>query len=468
MAITADANAIEARYGNKSGPVPPPPPLQDLYAPGVPGSMPTKQGQIPQGTPVPEGQVIQQIVGRGQPAPSIAIVPPPDPHQPPAPQIAVVPPQHGARTSIGTFVEQQPVSRTVSNPLTSVPVEMPTGIAEPPKEPEPEKPKRELDLAKEILTHIWELGGEKSQKAQEFYERSDQTLKKWQQNPGTIPLEAILKFLKRAPGVKEMILDELEPHFAANGKENWTQSLPTRGKLSVMVCMPVLGRPTLPFMWTVLYLAKKYELGLDVQADTAIWRSRNMLAHRFMKSGANWSLWLDSDIAGPIANGDWYRWISRSEVIPEESCKFDVLQRLLSHSKPIVGGVYASRIYHGNLVIQPDVHPRSHEDRLLSNEIRRASARGLAEVDWIGFGCALVHREVFLEVQRRFPDLAPKEELAPWRYFHPMGDESGEDEAFCQRVKACSLPIWLDTQLICPHVGNMAYLPEHTQPRLAI
>jgi len=458
--ITTDAAALEAKYaGKSSGPVP----MQELYAPGM-GIPPGKQGQIPQGVPIPEGTVVQQVVGRGQ----IAVVPPPNPNQPPSPQVAVVPPSHANRTSIGTYVEMpgSPVSRTVSNPLTAAQTTPPTGITEPPQEPEPPK-KRELDLAKEILTHIWELGGEKSEKAQQFYERSDQTLKKWQQNPGTIPLEAILKFLKRAPGVKDMILDELEPHFAANGKEGWTQSLPTRGKRSVIVCSPVLGLPTLPWHWTTLYLAKKYELGFDVQADTMIARSRNMLAKRFLESGANWSLWLDSDIAGPIANKDWYRWLSRSEVIPEESCNFDVLDRLLGHSKPIVGGVYASRNYHGSLVIQPDVHPRSHEDKQLSNEIRRSSARGLAEVDWIAFGCCLVHREVFIEVQRKFPQLAPQEEFAPWRFFQPLGDE-GEDEAFCQRVKACSIPIWLDTQLICPHIGNMAFLPEHTQPKLAL
>jgi hypothetical protein len=144
-----------------------------------------------------------------------------------------------------------------------------------------------------------------------------------------------------------------------------------------------------------------------------------------------------------------------------------VLARLLGQSKAVIGGVYASRKWHGSLVIQPEINPRTHEDKLLCNEIRRGTALGLAEVDWIGFGCALLHREVFLEVQRGFPQLAPQTEIAPWRYFQPEGDE-GEDEAFCRRVKACGIPIWLDTQLICGHIGSMAFLPEHTSPRLAL
>jgi hypothetical protein len=465
MAITMDSASIEARYAGKTSGSPPPETEIPFYYPGSNQPPPAQdKSQIPKGDPIPEGVIISQVVGRGQPAPSMAVVPPKI-HQPGAPQIAVVPPTGSSRTTIGTFVEPT-ISPTVSNPLTMSPQAPPSGITEPPKEVE--KPKRpELDLPKEILTHVWELGGEKSEECQKFYERGEQTLKNWQKNPGTIPLECVLKFLKRAPGVREMIADQLEPHFAANGKENWTQSLPTRGKTSVVVCAPIMGQPTLPFMWTLLYLAKKYELGFDVQADTAVWRSRNMLAHRFLKTGANWSLWLDSDIAGPIANPDWYRWITRSEVLPEETAKFDLLQRLQSHSKPIVGGVYAMRTFHGQLVIQPDIKPRNHQDKQLANEIRRASARGLAAVDWIGFGCALVHREVFLEVQRRFPDLAPQSEFAPWRLFQPVGDE-GEDEAFCQRVQACSIPIWLDTQLVCPHMGNMAFLPEHTAHVMAL
>jgi hypothetical protein len=307
---------------------------------------------------------------------------------------------------------------------------------------------------------MWELGGEDSEACQKFYDRSPQTLKQWFKNPGNIPLQAVLKFLGKRPGVREEIAEELEPHFAVHDG-NGTQSLPNRTKTSVVVCSPILGQPTLPFLWSMLYLAKKYELGFDIQSDTVIHRSRNVLAQRFLKSGATWSLWIDSDMAAPIANEDWFKWITGAASMPVESFRYDVLARLTGHGKAIIGGVYASRRYHGQLVIQPEIRPRSHEDKLLCNEIRRGTAHGLHEVDWIGFGCALVHREVFLEVQRRFPQLAPTAEYLPWRFFQPEADE-GEDEAFCTRVKACAIPIWLDSQLVCGHIGNMAFMPEHT------
>ena len=76
MAITADAASIEARYG-KTGQVPPRQEKEpELYAPGMGVPPPTeRQGQIPLGQEIPEGVVIQQLVGRGQPAPSMAVVP---------------------------------------------------------------------------------------------------------------------------------------------------------------------------------------------------------------------------------------------------------------------------------------------------------------------------------------------------------------------------------------------------------
>ena len=362
----------------------------------------------------------------------------------------MIPPQHGARTTIGTIVEPS------KSPITAE--------EEPKPAEEKPKPKRDLDLGKMILEHVWELGGAKAKAAQEFYDRSHDTLEKWMKQPGTIPLSCVMKFIHRTPGIKADILDELEPHFTADTGADLVESLPNRTKMSVVVCSPVLERPTLPFHWTCLYLAKKYELGFQTMADTVIHRSRNMLAHRFLQSGATWSLWIDSDMAAPIKNPDWYKWISGSQNIPEEYTNYDVLERLLSSGKAIIGGVYASRKYRGQLVIQPEIRPRHHEDKLLCNEIRRGSARGLADVDWIGFGCALVHREVFLEVQRQFPQLAPESEFTPWRFFQPQGDE-GEDEAFCRRVKQCAIPISLDTQLICPHLGTIAFMPEMTTPR---
>lgn len=437
MPITVDAASEYAKMG-----VQPPPSekLQDL------SNLPSG---IPQGQPIPEGAVIQQHVGRGQ---ASMMVVPPQTAETKGPQVAVVPPSGASRTTLGTIVEntgKDPFpNRTVS---PDVPVQEPT------------KPvrKKKLDLSQLILDHMWELGGAQGPECQKFYDRTGQTIKKYFENPGAIPLELVLKFLNKRPELVVELEEDLEPHFSANGREGSFESLPNRGRTSVMVCSPILDRPTLPFLWNCIYLAKKYELGFSIQADTMVNRSRNMLADRFLKSDALWSLWIDGDMACPIRNKDWFKWITGSEQIPDAAASYDVLERLLTHNRPMVGGVYASRKFHGALVIQPEIRPRGPEDRQLANEIRRGTAGGLHEVNWIGFGCALVHREVFLTLQRQFPQLAPEAEYAPWRFFQPEGDE-GEDEAFCRRARACGISIWLDTQLVCGHVGQFMFLPEHT------
>jgi hypothetical protein len=234
MAISIDANALEAKFANRTGAVVQAPPIQEL-------GPTSKQGQIPMGTPVPEGTVIRQVVGRGQ---SMAVVPPKTDSDAGAPSMAVVPPTGSARTSLGTYVE---VTKTVSNPLVPRQEERP--VVE-----ELIKPKRKLDLTQLILDHIFELGGEKSEECQKFYNRSPQTLKNWLQNPANITLEAVNRFLNRAPEVRDEILEILEPNFEYDGQDG-TWSLPNRGKLDLMVCMPILGQPTLPFFWTMLYLA---------------------------------------------------------------------------------------------------------------------------------------------------------------------------------------------------------------------
>ena len=421
---------------------------QDLYLPGA-NQKPSAIGQIPKGTPVPEGAFLQQVVGRG-----IAVVPHQE-HQPNQPQMMVMPPRQSTRTTIGTIVEP---SKT--NPLS---------VPETPAQPQPITPKseRKLDIAGLILDHIVELGGPKSEDAQKFYDKSHDTLEKWMKVPAQIQLGALVKYLGKSPDIKADLLDQLEPHFSANGQEGSVTSLPNRTKVSVMICTAVLDRPTLPYTTALAYLTKKYELGFTFQADTMIARSRNMLAKRFLDSGCTWSLWIDSDMAPPIANPDWFRWITNSTSVPDEYSSYDVLERLLSSRKAIIGGVYASRKWQGALVIQPEIHPRSHQDKLISNDIRKGTARGLIEVNWVGFGCALIHREVFLEVQRTHPHLKPESEFAPWRFFHTESDE-GEDEAFCRRVRICNIPIWLDTQLVCGHIGSQCFLPEHTAYQMAL
>ena len=120
-------------------------------------------GGMLQGTPIPEGAVISQRVGRAQEMPSQISVVPPKVEVPGGPQMGVIPPTGASRTTIGTFVEPsvvKPIEQQAwqtTNPLKTI-GDVTTSVLEPDLEPK----KKKFDFAQAILDHIFELGGIKS------------------------------------------------------------------------------------------------------------------------------------------------------------------------------------------------------------------------------------------------------------------------------------------------------------------
>lgn len=78
--------------------------------------------------------------------------------------------------------------------------------------------------------------------------------------------------------------------------------------------------------------------------------------------------------------------------------------------------------------------------------------------EWVGTGCMLVHRDVFLEMQKNFPHLKPSAIKPYWDYFKPGEvDGEGEDVAFCRRAKESGHQPFIDLGLRCMHLGWCAW-----------
>jgi GT2 family glycosyltransferase len=70
------------------------------------------------------------------------------------------------------------------------------------------------------------------------------------------------------------------------------------------------------------------------------------------------------------------------------------------------------------------------------------------EVDAVGAGCLLVHRDVYLEIEKRYPNRA-----APWfEYTIMAGMLIGEDMTFCWRAADCGFKIYTDTSTRVGHI----------------
>lgn len=211
-------------------------------------------------------------------------------------------------------------------------------------------------------------------------------------------------------------------------------------------------------------LRKQPWLGYHQETDTLIQLARNLCADQFLRSEAEWSWWVDGDIAPPCGYAELFydpkKFCIPEGRMPRQFAGMLAIDRLVSHKKSIVGGVYQQRRASGKMCIQPEIAPDGPDDKDL---VARLRAQGpldrLVEVKWCATGCLLVHRSVYEDIKAKRPDLAPKAEGQPWNFFgHNIGAES-EDVAFSLLAAEAGHQPHLDLGLWCAHVGNQAFIP---------
>lgn len=190
--------------------------------------------------------------------------------------------------------------------------------------------------------------------------------------------------------------------------------------------------------------------------DAMIYHSRNTLADKFMKTDCSTLLFIDDDMIFPVGRPEFLREIARlPSSYPAGSLALHTLHRLKSHDKPIVGATYYER--------NPDGRP---VNSLRGNSTYKSKAKNFANevlpCDWIGTGCTMIKRQVFLDMQAKFPELAPTEAAPVWNYFLPGPDGAGEDVSFCRRAAASGNGAFVDCRLHALHVGYAAYGSHNT------
>lgn len=203
----------------------------------------------------------------------------------------------------------------------------------------------------------------------------------------------------------------------------------------------------------------KHQLG-----DGVIANSRNKLAEAFLKeTNCPWSFWIDDDMIPPIGRSDLWKYMTHApKNYPDKASGMHCVERLLSHKKYIVGGTYYGRT--------PEGAPMFHE-AMFDKEAHMAARNvvdGIRKTDWVGTGCMLIHRQVFLDIQKTQPELAPVTERSmtrairkEWDFFR-MTETNGEDVSFCARARAAGHEIFIDTGLQVAHIGYASYCGWNT------
>lgn len=164
------------------------------------------------------------------------------------------------------------------------------------------------------------------------------------------------------------------------------------------------------------------QLGIVFYESCLVHVGRNSIAQKVF---TDYLLFIDSDIEFPV----WG------------------LERLISHNKDIVGGMYFKKgTPHSPLV---------YEVNGLDHKCIQNPPSELFECDGIGTGFLLIKKKVL-------KDLFEKKFVAkngfPFNFIQkPDGNDIGEDLAFCLRAKKKGYKIWCDPSIPLKHVGVEHY-----------
>lgn len=305
--------------------------------------------------------------------------------------------------------------------------------------------------------------------AAEFFEVSDLRVAQWENGSKAISLSAVEKVF--SPDLFRAKVEEA----------SW------EGK-KVALCLPWYKSVHPATVWAVLTMWDKDKMrAITRSGDAFIAHARNAIARDFLKSGAEWSFWLDDDVIPPCGNAGWFRQKTQWDFIPETYAGVHSINRLMSHGKTLVGGLYFGR--------SPKGKPMYCEGASYAPEAdvaRQAPLNTCKPTKWVATGCMLVHRNVFVDIAKKFPHLDGhwftssehdlrsvveevvlhdlpgneivaklKTALAQQKANSALG--AGEDVQFCTRAAQAGHQPHVDMGVLCAHVGGMAFGPHNTK-----
>jgi hypothetical protein len=205
---------------------------------------------------------------------------------------------------------------------------------------------------------------------------------------------------------------------------SWTNK---KGKLAVLIpCRDTLHSAHALCLAEMIKLNTMNDIDTHVfmDASTILLTQRERLATEAVNLGAEYLLWLDSDITFPATTA----------------------MRLMAHDEPVVACNYIRRQLPAKGVAYEVIGD-------WNNPLPFDIYNYLVEVQGVGMGCMLMRTEIFSQI--------PK----PWFEFGwspDSNDHLGEDMILCQKMAAAGYSVKIDSQLSqeLRHLGTWAFGPD--------
>jgi hypothetical protein len=277
---------------------------------------------------------------------------------------------------------------------------------------------------------------------------------------------------------------------------------PRHRKKDIMIAMPWYKSTNPLTAFSVMGLIDRSRTAVCMNfGDAFIVHSRNTLADMFLQSKLEWMLTIDDDMVVPFGNGKWLNSYGGFD-IPKPFCDFNTIDRLMSHDKTLVGALYFGRWRSGGPMFAEGMR-----NGPLTAYARKGPYDKLLKTKWVGTGCMLIHRSVFLDIEKKFPSLARNRENGTrgGNWFTSSEHEisnavnasvkmleekpgdpetainvlqrllsaqnqskdnsslgTGEDVIFCNRARVSGHQPHVDLGLVCGHVGSDVFGPQNT------
>jgi GT2 family glycosyltransferase len=192
--------------------------------------------------------------------------------------------------------------------------------------------------------------------------------------------------------------------------------------MNILIAVPSMDSVPAVFAQSLAMLEKVGDCAIAFQVGSLVYTSRNDLALKAIRMGADFVLWLDSDM------------------LFEPDTLKKLMKTLMDNNLDMVSGIYYRRIAPYTPVLLKKLE--INESGKCESEGFKETPVNLFEVEGCGFGCVLMKSKVLFDVIAHYQDA-----------FTPM-ETVGEDLAFCIRARNLGYKIYADPGVSLGHCSH--------------